>query len=105
MKEAYAALAKAQTEMGKALKNASNPHMKSKYADLGSVMDACLPALHRNGFAVFQPCGADERGPFVETIFAHTGGDLISSRVYLIIGKSDMQGLGLPSPMPAVMGF
>ena len=36
----YAALAKAQSEMGKALKSAENPHFKSKYADLSEVMDA-----------------------------------------------------------------
>ena len=33
---------KAQTEMGKALKNASNPHFRSQYADLGNVLEACM---------------------------------------------------------------
>lgn len=91
---AIKALAKAQTEMGKALKNAQNPHLKSKYADLGSVMDACFDALHSNGFAVMQPCGADEFGQYVETVFAHETGEAFRSRVYLVIGKNDMQGVG-----------
>ena len=94
MKAAYAALAKAQTEMGKALKTAVNPHLRSKYADLGAVMDACFEALHNNGFAIFQPCGSDDRGQYVATILAHESGEMLESRVHLIIGKNDMQGLG-----------
>jgi hypothetical protein len=94
MTAAIKALAKAQTEMGKALKNASNPHLKSKYADLGSVMDACFSALHGNGFAVMQPCGRDEHGQYVETILAHESGETFGSRVHLVIGKADMQGVG-----------
>jgi len=43
MKSIAAALAKAQANMGKALKQANNPQFKRKYADLSSVMDACLP--------------------------------------------------------------
>lgn len=38
MKGIATALAKAQANMGKALKQANNPHFRSKYADLGSVM-------------------------------------------------------------------
>lgn len=91
---AIKALAKAQTEMGKALKNAKNPHLKSNYADLGSVMEACFEALHKNGFAIMQPGGADEYGPYVETVFAHEEGHTFRSRVYLVIGKQDMQGVG-----------
>lgn len=94
MADAIAALLKAQTEMGKAIKNATNPHLKSNYADLGAVMDACFDALHANGFAVMQPCGQDEHGAFVETVFAHTSGADFRSRVYLVIGKNDMQGVG-----------
>jgi hypothetical protein len=89
-----AALAKAQTEMGKALKQANNPHFRSKYADLGNVMDACLPALNANGIAVIQPIGQDELGDYVETVLIHVSGQELRSRVRLIIGKQDMQGFG-----------
>lgn len=94
MSDAIKALAKAQTEMGKAIKNAKNPHLKSNYADLGSVMEACFDALHANGFAIMQPCGADERGQYVETVLAHASGDTFTSRVHLVVGKNDMQGVG-----------
>ncbi len=89
-----AALAKAQTEMGKALKQATNPHFRNKYADLGNVMDACLPALNSNGIAVVQPIGQDDLGMFVQTVLAHTSGERLECRVPLIIGKNDMQGYG-----------
>lgn len=90
-----AALAAAQMQMGKALKSAKNPHFKTKYADLSSVMDACLPALNANGIAVIQPTTDDETGRYVETVLIHgeSGGEL-RCRVPLIVQKNDMQGYG-----------
>ena len=95
MKSIATALAAAQINMGKALKQANNPHFRSKYADLGSVMDACLPALNERGIAVIQPTGENELGRFVETIMIHgESGEQLSCRVPLIVGKNDMQGYG-----------
>ena len=65
------ALAAAQANMGKALKQANNPHFRSKYADLGNVMDACLPALNEAGIALIQPTGEDDHGRYVETVLIH----------------------------------
>ena len=94
-KSVASALAMAQAQMGKALKSANNPHFRSKYADLASVMDACLPALNANGIAVVQPTVDDESGRYVETILLHgeTGTEL-KCRVPLIVQKNDMQGYG-----------
>ena len=95
MKSIATALAKAQAEMGKALKQSNNPHFKSKYADLGNVMDACLPSLNAVGIAVIQPTGEDEHGRFVETVLIHgESGERLSCRVPLIVAKNDMQGYG-----------
>lgn len=95
MKGIATALAKAQANMGKALKANKNDHFRSKYADLGNVMDACLPALNEVGIALIQPTGTDERGNFVETILIHgESGEQLSCRVPLILGKNDMQGFG-----------
>lgn len=88
------ALAAAQSNMGKALKQSENPHFRSKYADLGSVMDACLPALNDAGIAVIQPYEGDEFGRYVTTKFIHTSGEVLETRIPLILGKNDMQGLG-----------
>ena len=89
------ALATAQAEMGKALKSANNPHFKAKYADLASVMDACLPALNAHGIAVVQPTTDDETGRYVETVLIHGDtGETLKCRVPLIVQKNDMQGYG-----------
>lgn len=89
-----AALASAQKVMGKALKDTQNPHFKSKYADLASVMDACMGALNDNGIAVIQPLVETEFGRSVETRFIHVTGDELFTSIPLIVGKNDMQGLG-----------
>lgn len=95
MKGIATALAKAQANMGKALKQANNPHFRSKYADLGNVMDACLPALNDAGIALIQPTGEDEHGRYVETILIHgESGESLTCRVPLIVSKNDMQGYG-----------
>lgn len=88
------ALAAAQTEMGKAQKDSTNPHFRSKYADLGNVMDACLPALNKHGIAVIQTMEGSDIGRFMVTRFIHESGESLDCPVPLIIGKNDMQGLG-----------
>lgn len=92
----YAALAAAQAEMGPALKDSVNPAFKSKYADLASVMAACLPALNAHGIAVIQPPYQDETGQrFVKTVFVHgETGETAECAVPLIVAKNDMQGYG-----------
>jgi hypothetical protein len=94
MSEIAKALATAQRNMGKALKQADNPHFRSKYADLGAVMDACLPALNEAGIAVIQPLQESEFGRSVKTVFLHTSGETLETSVPLITAKNDMQGLG-----------
>ena len=89
-----AALASAQSQMGKALKDANNPHFKSKYADLSSVTSACMPALNANGIAVIQPFVDDETGRYVKTVLIHESGETLECRVPLIVQKNDMQGFG-----------
>lgn len=48
------ALAKAQGEMGGAVKDTVNPHFRHNYADLASVRDACREPLAKHGLAVVQ---------------------------------------------------
>lgn len=93
-KSIFAALAAAQQEMGKAIKDTKNDHFRSKYADLASVMDACMGALNKHGICVMQPTGEDDTGRFVKTILAHTSGETVECRVPLIVQKNDMQGYG-----------
>jgi hypothetical protein len=88
--EIAAALAKAQTEMVGAKKDTDNPFFKKKYADLGSVMAACMGALNSNGIALVQPI-ADG---CVKTILIHSSGQSLECSVPLRVAKDDMQGLG-----------
>ena len=89
-----AALAKAQGEIEAASKDKVNPAFRSKYADLASVMDACMGALNKHGICVMQPTGEDDTGRFVKTILAHTSGQTVECKVPLIVQKNDMQGYG-----------
>ena len=94
-KNIAAALAVAQMQMGKALKQSSNPHFKSKYADLSSVVDACMPALNANGIAVIQPASDESGERFVRTVLIHgDSGETLECRVPVIVQKNDMQGYG-----------
>ena len=94
-KNVHVALAAAQAEMGRAIKDVTNPHFRQKYADLGNVMDACMPALSKHGISVVQPFASDENERCIKTVLTH--GETESSvecAIPLILGKNDMQGLG-----------
>lgn len=94
VKGLYSALAAAQAEMGPALKDSTNPAFRSKYADLASVMAACLPSLNKHGICVVQPICDEDGKRYVKTVLAHESGETLECRVELIVGKNDMQGYG-----------
>ncbi len=83
------ALLEAQKNIGAASKDAVNPFFKSKYADLGSVMEACKAALNDAGISVLQPVESDEHGTYVETMLVHISGEYIGSRMRLAIKEEN----------------
>lgn len=90
-----AAFVKAQSEFGAALKTNTNPHFKSKYADLSSVIDAVIDALNKNGIAIIQQNHECESGVSIETVFLHESGQEIrSGKLWLPASKQDAQGYG-----------
>jgi hypothetical protein len=91
----YKALLKAQPKIEAAIKDSSNPHFRSKYADINSVILACKEQLNAEGIVVLQPVGFDQDNKmFVKTILVHAeSGESIESRVPLM-GTTDMQKLG-----------
>jgi hypothetical protein len=94
-KDLFAALAKAQTEISGALKDSDNPFFKSKYADLGSVMDSCRGPLTKNGLSYIQKTYSENDKYYIETILAHASGQSISSgKLEVLISKRDAQGFG-----------
>ena len=91
----YTAFIKAQKEFGAALKTSTNPHFKSKYADLASCIDAVVGALNNNGIGFTQYVHESEKGVCVETIFLHESGEIMTSgQLTVPVVKNDAQGYG-----------
>ena len=89
------ALVQAQAEMGNAVKGSANPFFKSKYADLNSIREACLPALNKYGITVLQPTTVLDGKLYVETLLLHESGEFISGVYEVIVGKqNDPQAFG-----------
>lgn len=95
MKEVSAAFVKAQKEFGPALKTKTNPHLRTAYADLSSVIEAIIDALNENGLAVMQKSVRCDDGVVVETVFIHTSGEMLSAgELHVPAPKKDPQGFG-----------
>ena len=73
------ALATAQAKIENATLNKINPHFKSKYADLASIIDSIREPLSANGLAVTQTTQIREGGMILQTILMHTSGQWISA--------------------------
>lgn len=87
------ALAAAQGEISHAVKDSTNPHFKSYYADLASVWDAVRKPLSKSGLSVSQLPSSDGTIHWLETTLLHSSGQFLTSRTPLI-GCSDMQKYG-----------
>jgi len=93
------ALAKAQAKVHGASKDKTNPHLKSKYADLASIWDAARDALTANDLSIVQ-LPTSERSPegalrlFIETVLMHKSGEWIGERYEMPLVKTDPQGVG-----------
>lgn len=95
MKNIAAALVKAQRQFQPALKTSTNPHFKTKYADLAACVEAVLEALNANGIALVQTTHECTDGVMVETMFLHESGEsLQSGKLHVPASKQDAQGYG-----------
>jgi phosphoenolpyruvate-protein kinase (PTS system EI component) len=91
--KASAAFVRAQAGFGAALKTSTNPHFRSRYADLSACIEAVIDSLHKNGFALMQKTHECENGVAIETIFIHESGEQISGGIFRVpAGKQDPQG-------------
>ena len=70
---------KAQKAFGPALKSSTNPHFRTKYADLSACVEAVIDALNDNGIALVQQTHDCDNGVIVETIFVHESGEMLSN--------------------------
>jgi hypothetical protein len=93
MKQVAAALVKAQKAFGPALKTSTNPHFKSRYADLAACVEAVIGALNDNGIALIQKSYDCENGVMVETMFVHESGEMLECGIlHFPASKADPQG-------------
>jgi hypothetical protein len=93
------ALAKAQAEMPVAVFDATNPFLKSKYASLGSVIQASRPILAKHKLSLVQfPVSDGTNVVGVESILMHESGEFVSERIVIPLteekGKTKVQCAG-----------
>jgi hypothetical protein len=91
--ELAAALAKAQGEMGNAVMNRVNPHFRSRYADMGAVLDAIRPALSANSLALVGQILPSGEAMLLRTVLMHGSGQFIATE-YPLPPTQNPQGMG-----------
>ena len=95
MKNIATALVKAQRAFGPALKSSTNPHFRSKYADLSACVEAVIEGLNGAGIALIQRTSMDDTGVTVETVFVHESGEMMEcGKLHVPAAKQDPQGYG-----------
>lgn len=89
------AFVQAKKEFAPALKTSSNPHFRSKYADLSGCLEAVNDALLNAGIAVYQETSESDTGVVVETVFLHESGEMLrGGKLHVPAAKHDPQGYG-----------
>jgi hypothetical protein len=95
IKQIAEALVSAQKEIRFAAKDSTNPHFKSKYANINSVIEAVKKPLNDNGIAILQSLSpSDDNKLHLTTRLLHSSGEWIEDTAVCPIQKQDPQGLG-----------
>lgn len=92
--ELAGALAKAQAVIKNATLNKTNPHFRSRYADLAAVRDAVTGPLAENGLSLLQGMSQTEGALLVHTRLVHTSGQWIESVYPIINDVAKPQAMG-----------
>lgn len=94
-KEVFGAFVKCQADIEGALKDATNPAFKSKYADLSSVIEAARKPLKDSGLALTMGLTATDAGVALEALLIHASGQFIKYDPFVVmVTKKDAQGQG-----------
>jgi hypothetical protein len=88
------ALVAAQKNMEAVKKAATNPHFRSKYADLSAVVEAVVPTLNENGVAVIQSPSSDGNLVSVSTTLLHESGASVTGVLSMKPTKAGPQEVG-----------
>lgn len=93
MKNIATALVKAQKAFGPALKTSTNPHFRTRYANLSACVEAVIDALNDNGIFLLQKNYDCDNGIMVETVFVHESGEMLECGIVRFPAvKQDPQG-------------
>jgi ERF superfamily len=92
--ELFKAIAAAQGEVENATKSSSNPHFKSKYADLAEVLNTVRPVFAKHGLGILQSTEFNGELVSVTTTITHDSGGYVSSTASCVPAKTDGQGIG-----------
>lgn len=84
------ALVLAQAEFKSVTMNSVNPFYKSKYADLGAVIETCKPILSKHGLAVSQLAEGEDGQAGVTTMLVHESGEYISTSLIVPISGGNI---------------
>ena len=88
----------AQKLIGGARKSSTNPHFKSKYADLSECFNACSDILNEHDIHISQPTMKEDDLFIVRTILTHVSGETMQDFGVPIVGwqgaKNPAQAFG-----------
>ena len=93
-KSLAAALAKAQAECQNVSMNKTNPHFKSRYADLATVLKTVRPVLAKHGIALVQTTRVEDDGRLILVTRLLWGDEEIVGYYPVQPTKADPQGYG-----------
>lgn len=90
-----AAFVAAQAELRAITKDSTNPHFKSKFASLDTIIETVRPVLAKHELALSQSCHSLENNTLtVATWLVHSSGEHISGHTFVPLAKADPQGAG-----------
>lgn len=92
--ELFKAINQAQSNFPSAKKDSTNPHFRSNYADLTSIVEAIRGPLFKNGLSFVQPLEYQDGHYILTTQINHISGQFIRSSVVIPVVKNDPQGVG-----------
>lgn len=91
----WPAVVKARVAMKGPKKDSTNPHFKSKYADLAECIEAADTAGAPFGLVTLQEPGSDSAGVTVSTLIVHESGQWVQfDPLFIPASKQDAQGFG-----------
>lgn len=97
------ALNKAQAEFTPAPENANNPHLRNKYADLGSIIETVKPVLAKYGLSVSQLVEGHAGEIGVSNVLMHASGEWLESYVSMPI--ADAKGINPAQAAGSIVSY